>query len=56
MFLYHREIVFWDVRDPSGAIIVSLAHETYKKLIVEVANPAAAVTMLDAAIARRQPG
>jgi hypothetical protein len=53
MFLYHREIVFWDVRDPSHAIIVSLEHETYKKLIVEVADPAATVTTLKSAIGQR---
>jgi hypothetical protein len=45
-FFYHREIVFWDVHDPAHAIIVSLDHERYKKLIVEVEDPAAAVALL----------
>ncbi len=38
-FRYHGELVFWDVRDPARTIIVSLDHERYKKLIVEVADP-----------------
>jgi hypothetical protein len=49
-FLYHGELVFWDVRHPDRTIIVSLAHERYKKLIVEVENPASAAAMLRDAI------
>ena len=45
-FYYHGEVVFWDVHDPANAIIVSLNHERYQKLIVEVADPAAAVALL----------
>jgi hypothetical protein len=51
-FFYHRELVFWDVRHPEQTIIVSLAHERYKKLIVEVENPAASVQELREAIGR----
>ena len=53
MFRYHGEMVFWDVRDPAHAIIVSLEHETYKKLIIEVADPDAAVATLKSAIEQR---
>jgi hypothetical protein len=49
-FLYHGELVFWDVRHPEQTIIVSLAHERYKKLIVEVENPTAAAAMFRDAI------
>jgi hypothetical protein len=45
-FYYHGELVFWDVRDPSRTIIVSLDHERYKKLIVEVADPEGVVARL----------
>ena len=45
-FYYHGELVFLDVRHPEHAIIVSLEHERYKKLIVEVADPSQAVTRL----------
>ena len=38
-FYYHGELVFWDVHDTTKTIIVSLEHERYKKLIVEVDNP-----------------
>jgi hypothetical protein len=50
-FYFHHELVFWDVRDPAKTIIVSLSHERYKKLIVEVADPAATVAHLHAGIA-----
>jgi hypothetical protein len=49
-FYYHGELVFWDVHDPEKTIIVSLEHERYKKLILEVADPAAVVARLQAAL------
>ncbi len=45
-FYYHGELVFWDVRHPANTIIVSLNHERYRKLIVEVADPSAIVARL----------
>jgi len=45
-FYYHGETVFWDVHDTTKTIIVSLEHERYKKLIVEVADPVAIAAML----------
>lgn len=45
-FYYHGELVFWDVRDAARTIIVSLDHERYKKLIVEVDDPSAVVERL----------
>ena len=48
-FRYQGELVFWDVRDPSSAIIVSLDHERYRKLVVEVVDPPGVVEMLQAA-------
>ena len=44
--------VFWDVRDPDKTIVVSLDHERYKKLIIEVADPAEAAGRLRAALGR----
>jgi hypothetical protein len=49
-FYYHGELVFWDVHDPARTIIVSLDHERYKKLIVEVAEPETVVTHLQTAL------
>src|SRR4029077_21030264 len=34
-FYYHGELVFWDVSNLEKTVIVSLAHERYKKLIIE---------------------
>ena len=45
-FYYHGELVFWDVSEPTQTIIVSLDHERYKKLIIEVADPQEVVTRL----------
>ena len=55
-FYYHGEMVFWDVRDPEQAIIISLDHEHYKKLIIEVDDPAQTVSLLREAIASAHPG
>jgi hypothetical protein len=49
-FFYHQELVFWDVHDPAKTIIVSLDHEHYKKLIIEVADPKAAAAQLLAVV------
>ncbi|MBI1874221.1 MAG: hypothetical protein HYS05_10095 [Acidobacteria bacterium] len=49
-FYYHGELVFWDVHDPAKTIIVSLDHERYKKLIVEVGDPIAVAFQLRRAV------
>jgi hypothetical protein len=49
-FYYHGEMVFWDVHDLTKTVIVALGHERYKHLIIEVADPAATVAQLRAAI------
>lgn len=43
------ERVFWDVRNTERAIVVELTDEPYRRLIVEVANPAAEVARFQAA-------
>jgi hypothetical protein len=50
------ELVFWDVRHPERAIIVSLQHERYKKLIIEVEDPAETVARLRQAIGTKTQG
>jgi len=49
-FFFHGELVFWDVRSPADTINVSLNHERYKKLIVQVADPDATIAKLRAAM------
>lgn len=51
-FYYHGELVFWDVFDPEQTVIVSLSHERYKKLIIEVADVPGTVALLRAALGR----
>jgi hypothetical protein len=45
-FYYHGELVFWDISDPARTIVVSVEHERYKKLIIEVADVEATVARL----------
>ena len=49
-FYYHGEVVFWDVHDPAKAIVLTLDHERYKKLIVEVVDPMATISLVRAVI------
>jgi hypothetical protein len=55
MFYFHGELVFWDVHDPAKTIIISLEHETYRKLIIEVADPVMAAAELRSADPRTSP-
>jgi len=46
--------VFWDVRHPEDTIIVSIEHERYRKLIVEVADVPTSLGKLRAALNTQQ--
>ena len=48
-FYQDGEWVFYDVHDPEGTIVLELDHEHYKRLVIEVADPAAAVSLLTTA-------
>lgn len=48
-FYQHGGLVFWDVRNPENTIVIDLSHELYNKLIIEVADPAAAVRLINQA-------
>lgn len=45
--------VFWDVHHPEKTIVIDLLDEKYQQLIVEVADPAAAVEMVSSALGER---
>ena len=47
-FYYHGERVFRGVRDLTRTIVLSLEHERYKKLSIEVADPDATIALLRA--------
>lgn len=40
--------IFWDVHHPDKTVVIDLHNEKYQQLIVEVADPEAAVQMLTA--------
>ena len=47
--------VFYDVHDPESTVVIDLDHEHYKRLVIEVANPADVVARLNSAIATAPP-
>jgi hypothetical protein len=48
---YQRDgAVFYDVHNPERTIVLELEHEHYKRLVVEVADPAAAVANIEGAL------
>lgn len=52
-FHMNGERVFWDVHHPERAIALSLRDESYAKLVVEVADPEATITAIEAALGER---
>jgi hypothetical protein len=42
--------VFWDVHNPEKTIVIDLHDERYSELVVEVADPEAAVKLIQSAI------
>lgn len=48
-FYQHGQWVFWDVHNPDNTIVIELRDERYKELIVEVADPQAAVELIKGA-------
>ncbi|MEU4532421.1 hypothetical protein AB0F49_29735 [Micromonospora ureilytica] len=46
------ERVFWNIRDGARAVVIELADEHYARLVVEVADPAATVALIEQAVPR----
>ncbi|RSM78870.1 hypothetical protein DL991_16315 [Amycolatopsis sp. WAC 01375] len=44
------EKVFWDVRDPSKAVVLELADERYARMVVQVDDPRATVALVENAL------
>jgi hypothetical protein len=49
-FYQHGKRVFWDVHDPDNTVVIDLRDERYNELIVEVADPSAAVALVRAVL------
>ncbi|TDC70675.1 hypothetical protein [Streptomyces hainanensis] len=45
------EKVFWEVKDPSKAVVVELADEKYARLVLQVDDPRATVALVEKALA-----
>lgn len=52
IFRTHGEQVFWDVRDPDQTVVIELRDEPFARLIIEVADPRAAIDEVGQAIGR----
>ena len=46
------ERIFWNIRDGARAVVITLADERYARLVVEVADPAATVALIEQALPR----
>ena len=53
-FYQQGDFIFWDVRHPEKAVVVELEDESFGKLIVEVEDPAATVSLLEGALSKRR--
>ena len=49
-FSHRGEKIFWDVRRPGNAVVITLANENYQHLIVDVGDPERRVRELNRAI------
>ena len=53
-FYQEGGLVFWDVRHPEKTVVVELEDEQFSKLVVEVDDPAATVSLLEGALSKRR--
>lgn len=47
-FYQHGQRIFWDVHHPDRTVVIELRDERYNELVVEVADPLAAVELVQA--------
>jgi hypothetical protein len=52
-FHIEGERVFWDVHDPTKAVVIELADERYARLVIQVADPDDTVAQVEHAITHR---
>jgi hypothetical protein len=45
--------VFWDVHNPDNTVVIELRDERYNQLVVEVADPNAAVALMQSVLPRQ---
>jgi len=44
---HNGEKVFWDVQDPAQAVVIELRDESFARLVLQVAEPAATVELIN---------
>jgi hypothetical protein len=50
-FYQHGKRVFWDVHNPENTVVIELRDNRYNELIIEVADPQAAVEFVKSVVA-----
>ncbi len=50
----NHEWMFWDVEHPEQAVVITVDHEKFTRLVIEVADPAATIATISAAIPSEQ--
>lgn len=53
-FYQHGKRIFWDVHNRDNTIVITLHDERYNELVVEVADPPAAVGLIQDALQRQR--
>ena len=49
-FYQYGKRIFWDVHNPANTVVIALRDERYDELVVEVADPQAAVKLIQDAL------
>lgn len=44
--------IFWDIHHPEQAVVISLNHESYDELVIQVENPEAFVSQLQESLSK----
>jgi len=52
-FRIDGERIFWDVHNPAKAVVIELADQRFARLVIEVADPAATVALIEHATSPR---
>jgi hypothetical protein len=46
-FYWDGKRVFWDIHRPTAALVISLDHESYNELVIEVEDPSALIDAIN---------
>ncbi len=50
----NHEWMFWDVEHPEKAIVITLAHEKFTRLVIQVVDPQATIQAIETAVSTQR--